>query len=224
MKILIVGFQRGGTTLTRRIFHFHPEVQHALHEQRLMKKGNKDVVYDFIKNYKTAKGEHYNIDPEGTWAEKVPWYSNNCNGMIDYCNKFIDMFKKEARIIYVVRHPIDIGLSTQKRWHTNPESVVRMWESFTPKSIDIISKNGQSYIFTFEDLLLNQEEVIIDMFDFCDLDISEELIKELTQPGDKWRYFDRIEPSRAFAYRNKNINIRLNVDYDKLMEDIRKCQ
>ena len=68
MKILIVGFQRSGTTLLRRILHSHPEVRRIFHEEFLLKKcPTKDSLHRYLMNY--------DIFPdEDNWGEKVPFY------------------------------------------------------------------------------------------------------------------------------------------------------
>lgn len=109
MKILVVGFQRSGTTLLRNVMENHPDVQKMFHEKFLLKYKNGQ-----IKNMLAGLG-----NPEGTWGEKVPYYTRRIRRGVgmhveEYCRRWFKMFKAEARVLHIVRHPLDVGLSSKK--------------------------------------------------------------------------------------------------------------
>ena len=56
---------------------------------------------------------------------------------------------------------------------------------------------------SFEDLVTNPSIISKDIFKFCGLDYSDKVVKEVIAPGKRWKYFDKINPDRAFAYKNK---------------------
>ena len=111
MKILIIGFQRSGTTLLRRMLHGHPEVRRMFHEEFLLKKcQSKDSLYKYLINHK--------ISPDkDTWGEKVPFYpSVRKISVLKYCDIWNDYFGEDARILHIIRHPIDVAFSIDKMY------------------------------------------------------------------------------------------------------------
>lgn len=208
MKIFVIGFQRGGTTLTKRVMNFHPDIQVMFHEKRVL---DKDID-------KYLRGEGY--DPKGNWGEKIPFYTDSPEVLISHCEKFIKVVGKEnSKIIYVIRHPLDIAISTYKlKWCRSMVDVLRMWESFTPKTIEYVKNLECGYIFKFEDLVTEPLETIKMIYKFCDLDHSDELVKSvISDDKTKWRHFQRIEPSRAFAYKKNDTSLYTIVDYDNII-------
>ena len=116
-KILITGMQRSGTTMLRRMFHYHPDVEFMLHEQHsLMKKG---------KNFKRLLGD-FNC------GEKNPYWAP-CQYtrpyMIKYAKKWQSTFKCH-KIIHIVRHPVSVAESNKKKCKTQPKNSIKYWKSF----------------------------------------------------------------------------------------------
>jgi len=118
MKILVIGFQRSGTTLLRRLIDLHPNVLWILHETRLLSKEgltNVNVISRYIKN-NISNAESYKFATilKKNWGEKLPWYGNGSN-IIYYANKWSNIFRDESKIIHIVRHPIDVALSNVEK-------------------------------------------------------------------------------------------------------------
>jgi len=91
MKILIVGFQRSGTTLIRRLFAMHPEIKLLAHENFFLAKygNNKKKISTHIHNWKQV-----NIDKDN-WGDKTPYYPNIRKIPVrKYCDMWLDMFFK----------------------------------------------------------------------------------------------------------------------------------
>lgn len=205
MKILIIGFQRGGTTLLRRLFDAHPDVKYMLHEKRIMNRPNSVLR-----------------DVEGTWGEKVPWNSATGDEIITYVRKWLKLYGDEARILHIVRHPVDVGLSNQKLGWMSLQQAVNSCISSIPKVIK--SLQGDRYkALTFEELVTDPKNVLKSLFTFCDIDDSDETLEYIASlKQDKLRYFDGINADRAFVYKKQdNLNCRIP-NYKKLTQLIRR--
>jgi len=197
MAILIVGFQRSGTTLTRRIFHYHPEVQQALHEKWVLNKGgNRKVVLGYLKEQ--------GVNPEEPWGEKIPFFGGKPAPLISYAKRFQDYFPS-SHIVHVVRHPMDVARSVVKR-HSAASLIgcLDFWKGFTPGAARWTLDNG-GVVFRYEDLLLHTDEVVQRLFEHCGLNSSPEVVREATAPGPRWKTTepkqDHIVGSRAYAHR-----------------------
>lgn len=226
MKILVIGFQRSGTTLLRRLMGLHPDIHCMLHETRFLKKKhlqNMKAISKFVKNYR-AKGYHWYTgkDPiTETWGEKVPWYGNG-KSILSYGTKWLKMFGDEARIVHIVRHPVDAALSNVRlRWAPNVKAVVREYGKSVRKVVRAFDSE-KCLVITFEDLLLNPADTLKEIFQFCDVSTLDEIINKIASAKkDKLRYFDGINKDRAFAHKKvKDLKYVCEFDYDALVEEI----
>ncbi len=55
---------------------------------------------------------------------------------------------------------------------------------------------------SFEDLVTDPKPILKEIFKFCKLSYSDEILDEVSSAKkDKLRYFDGINPDRAYAYK-----------------------
>jgi len=211
MKILIIGFQRGGTTLLRRLMHNHPDVQCMIHEKRILnRKDNGESLLNDL-----------DIDKTGNWGEKVPWNSSDGSEIIIYGKKWLEEFGDEARIVHIVRHPVDSGLSNQRLGWMQLNRAVDNAQKSIPLVINAFKNDNRYLAIAFEDLVTNPEKVLKKIFKFCVLnddgasrDISNLKKKDL-------RYYDGIKASKAYEYKKvDNLNCKIP-DYSKILELIK---
>lgn len=205
MKILIIGFQRSGTTLLRRIIQVHPQVRRIFHEHFLLNKYNKVTLQKFLEKY----GVDFKND---TWGEKCPYYPNiRKNPVIKYCEKWNEYFGKESRIIHIVRHPYDVTFSIMKK-NKNVKKFdipVKMYCSKLSKTVPEILNLKNTITIKYENLLQNSEVVVPLLYDFCGLDKDvdfRKLLLRLRNPK-----YQTINTVRAFDYRNKNVNTQVDL-------------
>jgi len=182
-KILMIGFQRSGTTLLRRIISFHPEMNYCFHEAWILNKENLRL-------------------PISPFGEKIAWYKN-IDKTMEYIEKWLNMFSNQSKIIHIIRNMEDVILSNYKFRKFEKEITKTLYKN----SLSLLRnhfKNNPNYIeVDFETLVTYQFETITEIFKFCNLDYSAEIVNNVISPGkDKWRYFNNINKDRAYAYRN----------------------
>lgn len=205
MKILIIGFQRSGTTLLRRLLDIHPDIQIMIHEDRILKKKkNVEAIKQgfFIYN----KRRYAEVEVNKPWGEKVPWYGISGNDAVTYSKKWLSLFGDNARVIHIIRNINDVVNSNLAF-----KSVRDKKEKIKEKRIKSVWNvrerlcNYERYMeITFEDLVTKPKETMEEVLKFCNLRHPYNVVMEIVNARrDKLRYFDRINPKRAFAYRGK---------------------
>jgi len=199
MKILVIGFQRSGTTLLRRLFNIHPDIVCMLHEKKVLK--NKINIETLLKG-KTTK---FGVDINQTWGEKVPWFTKSGSDIVRYTKEWLSIFESDARIIHVTRHPQDVANSNYKTFKVkNKKQTMSNQEASLKRIRKEFSYDKRYMEITFEELVTEPRRVLTELFKFCKLDHSKKTIDKIASAKkDKLRYFDGINPDRAFAYRRE---------------------
>jgi hypothetical protein len=216
MKILVVGYQRSGTTLLRRLIQLHPDIVSMIHEKKLLKYGK-----DKKKVLQNAKRYSKKCTLDNNWGEKVPFYGNA--SILSYCKKWIDIFGDEARIVHIVRHPVDVAISNVKMKRSPAKSVdkgVKLYEKVYPKILKTIEDTDvlrkKTIVISFETLVTEPKKTMAKVFAFCKLRNDKKIIETVSSAKkDKLRYFDGINSDRAFSY-EKTEHKNIKVDYDNV--------
>jgi hypothetical protein len=202
MKILVIGFQRSGTTLLRRLIQIHPEVQFMVHEKRLLNHAKyiRSIRENNTVHYKSRK-EEYKIDTTKHWGEKTPWFSSTGSEITRYTKKWFNEFKDEARVIHIYRNSQDVANSNLRKFKFGRRQTIHKHR----KSLKIVRRklsNDKRYIeVSFEELVTKPKRILKELFKFCKISYTDEVLEEVSSAKrDKLRYFDGINPDRANAY------------------------
>ena len=219
MKILVIGFQRSGTTLLRRMITIHPQVKKIFHENFLMSKYRKDrkKLIQHIGEYKVKIDKH-------NWGEKVPFYGNIKGGLhpLTYCNVWSELFP-DSKIVHIIRHPIDVGLSTINKYPNinDINKPLKKYIKVMTSLIGNIDKLENSITIKYEDLLLDTDETINRVFKFCGLKEDVEIQTRMSKI--KRPKFQKINSSRAFNYK-KQKNMGIKVKLGKVIGELNKVE
>jgi len=206
MKILIIGFHRSGTTLLRRIFQVHPQIRKILHESFLLFGcSTKKQVINYIEN------KNINAEKEN-WGEKIPYSSVSRKGIsaVEYCRKWNEYFGDDSRIIHIIRHPYDVSFSVIKKEKNINEfnNPLAKYVNYMRKSVLQITAIPNTFTVKYEKMLLNPDITIPALYGFCGLDPSIDFNKYLSKL--KNRRYQKINSSRAFAYKDKEIKSKID--------------
>ena len=167
------------------------------------------------------------------WAHKTP-------DDILYLNFFLDLFP-DAKFIHLVRHPLDVALSTAvvsenrrgiSDWHAqnlllqedvilenNLFSAVLRWKNWNDK-IDSHSSRMDYHRLHFEELLKNPHQVLGALFEFLDEPFDARCLDyaqfEHHLPAWEWgsadvRQWKKLEPGRADRWQRELSPIELQV-------------
>jgi hypothetical protein len=190
--IFIVGCQRSGTSLLRRIFDSHPNIAcppeskfieplAELISKRRYLVGFSGMGYDraevaravgafarsFFDAYAASQGK-------GRWADKTPNY-------VDRLPELLELFGPEARFVHLIRHGMDVAasLSDERRHYPAVDEQVaqaggdravgaaRFWAIQNEKMERFRDEApGSSFVIRYEDLTADPEAALRPAFDF----------------------------------------------------------
>jgi len=200
MWIFITGFERSGTTLLRRLLRQHKDIVEVFHENAFLSKEN------YINEIKSVL-EH---DPYlCNWGEKIPYYSLKATKgdkpIKEYVNEWVRASNEDYRIIHILRNPIDVAISGKR---TFGKDLKRTLINHDKSVYDLMKflEDKKSMNVKYEELVLNTDLILKNIFKFCGLSYDENEIRLISNSKrDKLRYFDGVEKSRAFAYKNDEL-------------------
>lgn len=169
MKILIISFPRSGTSLLYRIIKKHPKMKMMHFETNMMKLVG-------TPREKTLK----QIFPKGKNVGEKIIYERNMMGTggptaFEYCERWIRRFGEEATILQIIRHPYDVWNSLLMKKYVPrriEHSIIRMLNLYfrhIPNSFHEISKLKNSFTIKYEDLIMNPEVFIPEIYKHCGL-------------------------------------------------------
>lgn len=160
-RIFVIGFQRSGTTITRKLIERHSDVTYIFHERRIINKPRLSVVRD---KYKDC-----------VWGDKVPWNSGSGQEVISQAKKWAKVFGDRHRIIHVMRNPEGVKQSNSKLgWISRSEAERRIVPSV--KNVHNKLKHLNYMAFRLEDLTNNPHKILEELYKFCNLKVSDEII------------------------------------------------
>lgn len=206
-RILLVGFPRSGTTFSRSIFLNHPEVSNMLFEKWILNKC--ETLDDVKKKYPFFKNEAA-CGGKVIYAKRVIGkIGKSSQTIVDYCKKWNRIFKKQSRIVQIVRHPYDSLNSlvlSKRRTPRGPtfQSVYKEYLRYIPDYTLQIAALPNCFTYKYEDLVLNHKETLKKILEHCDLDTN-------------YKYSKRVKKEKAL---NHQKNKKLLFKYDDRLKDV----
>ena len=205
MKILIVGFGRSGTTMTFRTIRSNPLVKGSFLESCLLAFYNKEKLYQKHPCFNSSVVEK--IIYGGDKLRKRAFGTLDIS-IFDYCKMWLDYFEDEARIVQLIRHPLDtlssliIKSGRRKKVRKNlkeitindipldfRERLISSYFKVVPKYPKLISTLPNTQTFKYEGLVLDGFK---ELFDFCGLPAN---------------FGETMRRDRAFNYRRSGFNV-----------------
>lgn len=214
VKLLITGFKHSGTTMLMQLLRSHPQVGWIEMEEGY-------IEYDKPKDWvlMMAKKRAPNMK-EKLWGDKLPWGERDddidAKRPIRFSNKWLNMFGKQARILHILRHPIDVASSGRNDGEPG-EIVLKEILNSVPKYIDFINNHIKIATIVYENLVMNPHKHLSNIFNFLEIISSEKVIDNVANTKLK---FDKINSDRAYAFQKKNKKMNIDIDYNEITERI----
>jgi len=198
MKALIISFPRSGTSLTLRLFKKHPQIERVFFETKLLRKF--PVKKRLVNLYKPfGKGRNC---AEKIIYEGATFGSKTKDTPQMYCDRWNQFFGNQAKIIQIIRDPRDVWnslilkLYIKRHWEYMMINRLNNYFDSLGQILSDIDQYENSLTIKYEDLVLNSNEVIKKIYNFCELDPFE--------------YKEIMKLKKVFLY--KTIGMRIDTD------------
>ena len=187
-KILIIGYQRGGTTILRRMINSHPSVHLMSHETWLLSQGN---------------GKPEALLGGEPCGEKIVYLGRNVQAVKDYVSQWRSLFREQAVVIHIVRHPLDCAISTMKLgWTKSMDHSLQDSRQATKVALGWKT----DFTFKFEDLVLDPYSTLKELFSCCELEYSDGIVDNILAFGlTALEGSDGLKPEKAFLHRTEGV-------------------
>ncbi len=215
IKVLITGFRHSGTTMLMQLLRAHPQVGWIEFEESY-------IEFDKPKEWvlMLAKKKVPNLK-KYAWGEKIPWGNRetdvDARRAIQMSKKWLKYFRKDARVLHILRHPIDTILSGRGGSQVNKKEFNHLVNT-VEKYVDFVNSNKRCSTIVYEELLTKPEIYLNNTFQFLNLPTNKKIVRKVMNTQLK---FGKINASRAYAYKNKDVKIQFN--YDKMVKNL-KCK
>lgn len=214
IKVLITGFKHSGTTMLMNLVNTHPQVGWIENEKSYI---------EFDKSREWLLSMASNSVPnlkKYVWGEKLPWGTRDndlkAQRAIGFSKRWLKYFGKNARIIHIIRHPLDASLSVFPLKFNNTDinrQMLDFYLSSVPKYIKFINSDERCSSVIYEDILKEPKNKLANIFQFLNLQHGTKLIKKILKAVP-------VDESRAYAYVQKGI--KSDYDYDKILEKVKR--
>jgi len=247
-QILILGMHRSGTTLLADIIGKHPDVKHIFNEAVLLDQKKEDLLnatslpdHELIQKHGSLERasnvirKDLTIDfdlSQSTWGAKMSypgpiilqeWQASS----LKYANRWLDYFDHQARILLVIRHPYDVYLSAHARWAKHDkhianygevtlDNICRDWSYALDLLLPNLQHNPRVNIVLYETLLSQPIDTIRELFNHINVNSDANKIIQLLKSD--IIFFGKIDPARAFNYRQRHVDHFISHSTLKLLE------
>lgn len=215
MQILITGFENSGVHTLRRILSVHPHIEGSFAEKHLMTK------FKTIEDGEKLINRHFSIVNDN-WIEAVNFYDHIKNmNPIDYIRTWNKCFGKTAKVIHIVRHPVDVSLTKLKQiGEGDLRNHLEIYKEKMRVIVPKISNMKNSITIKYEDLLLRPDETLPKIFEFCEIDAQVDFRAALLTK-DQPKFINSLNSSKVFLHEYSDLKVHM--DMSSTYEVINKC-
>lgn len=212
VKVLITGFRHSGTTMLMQLLRSHPQVGWIEFEESYIEFNKPREWVLMLAKKKVPNLKKY------VWGEKIPWGNRktdiDAKRAIQMSKKWLKYFRKDGRVLHILRHPIDTILSGRGGSQIKRKEFNHLVNTIE-KYIAFVNPNNRCATIVYEELLIQPEIYLPKIFTFLNLPSNKKIVDKVRNTQLK---FGKINADRAYAHKNKDINIQYN--YKKLLKTL----
>jgi hypothetical protein len=179
-------------------------------------------------NYQGTRGYQHQINfnmKKANWGEKMPYWvprfaKNGYKGAVGkYCRTWNEYFGKEARILNIIRYPLDVAISTKNRgWARGLRGPLRQYRKTLPAVIRQFKNHDINNIMhvQFENLVTDPTETLKEIYKFCGLRNGDKVVSKVVNNKNIFR-FKGINSKRAQSHKLEGVKPK---NYDLSILDL----
>jgi hypothetical protein len=191
--LLILGYERSGTTLLRRIVSMHPSLEYDIvHEQKeklFRSKTKKDAIHNL-----TMKSKQNGVFTGGISSivsgQKIPYLD------LETAKKAIDKFSyffNEFWIIHIIRNKEDAINSQIRTFKRKKHFCVQRYDSSVPGVIGLLQERDNVLTVKFEDILDSPLDFTKYLYEWIgDFKENDSFVNKVISTKDLWIYNGRV--------------------------------
>jgi len=204
--ILIIGFERSGTTLLRRIVSMCPALEYdLLHEKKQLLEYQEKKMAEALYRYQVKeKGEETGATESILAGEKIA-YRNNVSFVQRYIRRWFDWWP-DGIGYHIVRDKYGCADSARRTFGRDVKKTVGIWDIAVPIVQDFCSEFKQMREISYEKLIGAPEIMLDKIYKEIGFEAPNEYLKKVLNTQDAWefngrkmcglRYSNRVEKIR----------------------------
>lgn len=199
LPILILGYERSGTTLLRRLVSMHPKMPYDIvHEQanKLFKSQTKAEAIRRLSFPSKQKGVFTGGISSIEAGQKIPYTSfKTVQKSVDKFDKFFEKF----HIIHIVRDPVGAINSQVKTFKKNEDKCIKQYFDAVPKVTQYLKSFNNVKTINFENLLNSPLEQLKSIYKWIGgFEQNDEFLNKVITTKEPWDYCGRMMPGLRY--------------------------
>lgn len=198
VPILIVGYERSGTTLLRRLVSMHPGLEYELvheHPELLEAAKNASHAIKTMSYPATQQKKKTGSTMSVQAGQKTPYASfSQAKGNID---KFRELFPR-AYFMHIIREPLETISSQVKTFNRRADKCIRHYFLAVPKAYKYVLSLPNSCTVRYENLVARPQEVLSSLYEWMGEKVADDFISRVISTRDPWEWEGRVMPGLRY--------------------------
>ena len=174
---LVIGYQRSGTTMLRRLVSMHPGMSKGITHEGFGRLRSCKTAQEAYKTFRTPIS-----DIEHGW--KMPYTGKkNAKAIID---KYIELFGDKGSVIHIVRRPIPTINSQVVTFNANPALCIRDYSKSIPFVAEYIKKFSNVIQMSFHDIVAKPRKMVQWMYWWMGEAVDDSIVTKIISTKDEW--------------------------------------
>jgi len=194
LPVLIIGYERSGTTLLRRLVSMHPGLKYDLvHEKRkwLMNAKTKEEALDVLTFDSNQAGKKTGGTSSVRSGQKIPYA--NFGTIKRAIDKFYSFFP-EFYLMHIIRNPLTTINSQVKSFNRKPQQCIKNWFSSVPLVYKYARSKPNNCVICYENLVTEPKTTLEHIYKWMGQEVSGEYIEKVINTRENWDYNGRQMP------------------------------
>lgn len=198
VPIFIVGYERSGTTLLRRLVSMHPRLEYELIHERpklLQAAKNTQHAIETMTYPATQQKRETGSTMSVRAGQKTPYATfSQAKGNID---KFRKLFPN-AYIMHIIREPLETISSQIKTFSRRADGCIKNYFSAVPKVHKYVLSLPNSCTIRYENLVARPKEVLGSLYEWMGEKVPADFIAKIISTRDPWEWDGRVMPGLRY--------------------------